>query len=166
MGGMCLHMSAAYLCVCVCLESFSVKDGGRELVHCTLSQWKQDHWFFSNSSLEALVCVWYTVQSTIKLSYIVPSYMDTVWACIWHCFVKIYLLAIWGVSSLIIAQPQVSALLKSWSVDGYWKGGASRICTWSPSSWDMLHVGLEHVGSLNAILHILWVTGLIVARWL
>ena len=30
---------------------------------------------------------------------------------------------------------------------------------WSPAqygSWDMLHVGLEHVGSLHAILHILF----------
>ena len=38
------------------------------------------------------------------------------------------------------------------------KGGATPICTWSPAksgSWDMLHVGLEHVGSLHVILHIL-----------
>ena len=28
-------------------------------------------------------------------------------------------------------------------------------------SWDMLHVGLEHVGSLHTILHMLWVTSII-----
>ena len=40
------------------------------------------------------------------------------------------------------------------SVDGYRKGGATPICIWSSAqsgSWDMLHVGLEHVGSLHAI---------------
>ena len=39
--------------------------------------------------------------------------------------------------------------------------------TWSPAqsgSWDMLHVGLEHVGSLHAILHMLRVTSLMVAK--
>ena len=33
-------------------------------------------------------------------------------------------------------------------MDGYRKGGATPICTWSPAksgSWDMLHVGLEQV---------------------
>ena len=59
----------------------------------------------------------------------------------------LYLLVIRGVPSLIVAP-----------VDGYRKGGATPICTWSPAksgSWDMLHVGLEHVGSLHAILHML-----------
>ena len=63
-----------------------------------------------------------------------------------------------GVPSLIFAQTQVSAPLNSRPVDGYRKGGATPICTWSPAksgSWDMLHVGLEHVGSLHAILHML-----------
>ena len=34
-------------------------------------------------------------------------------------------------------------------MDGYRKGGATPICMWSPAqsgSWDMLHVGLEHIG--------------------
>ena len=35
--------------------------------------------FLSYSSLEVFVCVKYTIQSTIKLSYIVPSYMDIVY---------------------------------------------------------------------------------------
>ena len=69
-----------------------------------------------------------------------------------------FLLVIRGVPSLIFAQTQVSAPLNSRPVDGYRKGGATPVCTWSPAqsgSWDMLHVGLEHVGSLHAILHML-----------
>ena len=69
-----------------------------------------------------------------------------------------YLLVIRGVPSLIIIQAQVSVRIKSRPVDGYRKGGATPICTWSPAqsgSWDMLHVGLEHVGSLHVILHML-----------
>ena len=61
-----------------------------------------------------------------------------------------------GVPSLIFAQTQVLAPSNSRPVDGYRKGGATPMCTWSPAksgSWDMLHVGLEHVGSLHAILH-------------
>ena len=68
------------------------------------------------------------------------------------------LLVVRGVPSLIFAQTQVSAPLNSRPVDGYRKGGATPICTWSPAKsggWDMLHVGLEHVGSLHAILHML-----------
>ena len=58
----------------------------------------------------------------------------------------LYLLVIRGVPSLI--QTQVSAPLNSRPVDGYRKGGATPICTWSPAqsgSWDMLHVGLEYL---------------------
>ena len=47
--------------------------------------------------------------------------------------------------------------LNSRPVDGYRKGGATPICIRSPAqcgSWDMLHVGLGHVGSLHAILHV------------
>ena len=68
------------------------------------------------------------------------------------------LLVIRGVPSLILAQTQVSAPLNSRPVDGYRKGGATLICIWSPAqsgSWNMLYVGLEHVGSLHAILHML-----------
>ena len=76
-----------------------------------------------------------------------------------HQFLCEYrLLVIREVPSLIFAQTQVSAPLNSRPVDGYRKGGATPICTWSPAqsgSWDMLHVGLEHVGSLHAILHML-----------
>ena len=70
----------------------------------------------------------------------------------------LYSLVIRRVPSLIVAQTQVSAPLNSRPVDGYRKGGATPICTWSPAksgSWDMLHVGLGHVGSLHAILHML-----------
>ena len=52
---------------------------------------------------------------------------------------------------MILAQTQVSAPLNSQPADSYRKGGATPICIWSPAqsgSWDMLHVGLEHVGSL------------------
>ena len=57
---------------------------------------------------------------------------------------------------MIIAQTQVSAPLNSRPVDGYRKGRATPIFTWSPAksgSWDTRHVGLKHVGLLNAILH-------------
>ena len=43
--------------------------------------------------------------------------------------------------------------LNSQPVDGYRKGGATPICIRSPAqsgSWDMLHVGLGHVGSVHA----------------
>ena len=30
---------------------------------------------------------------------------------------------------------------------------------------DMLHVGLEHVGSLHVVLHMLWVAGVLVAKY-
>ena len=69
---------------------------------------------------------------------------------------KFLLLVVRGVPSLIFVQTQVSAPLNSRPVDGYRKGGATPICTWNPAKsggWDMLHVGLEHVGSLHAILH-------------
>ena len=69
-----------------------------------------------------------------------------------------FLLVIRGFPSPIFAQTQVSVPLNSRPVIGYRKGGATPICTWSPAksgSWDMLHVGLEHVGSLHAILHML-----------
>ena len=78
-----------------------------------------------------------------------------------------FLLVIRGVPSLIFAQTQVSAPLNSRPVDGYRKGGTTPIRIWSPAqsgSWDMLHVGLEHVGSLHAILHMLCVTSLMVAK--
>ena len=51
-----INKSFSTLCVCVCVhvcgcvgvfESLPVKEGGRERVHCTLSQWKQDQWFLS-----------------------------------------------------------------------------------------------------------------------
>ena len=56
--------------------------------------------------------------------------------------VSFTLLVIRGVPSLIFAQTQVSAPLNSRPVDGYRKGRATPICTWSPAqsgSWDMLH---------------------------
>ena len=65
-----LNITCMYVC------GVSIKEGGRELVHCTLSQWKK---IICHSSLEVLVCVWYTVQSTIPLTYVVPSYVNTVW---------------------------------------------------------------------------------------
>ena len=68
------------------------------------------------------------------------------------------LLVIRGIPSLIFPQTRVSASLNSRHVDGYRKGGATPICIWSSAqsgSWDILHVGLEHVGSLHAILHML-----------
>ena len=73
-------------------------------------------------------------------------------------FTVFLLLVIRGVPSLIFAQTQVLAPLNSRPVDGYRKGGATPICIWSPAlsgSWDMLHVGLGHVGLLHAILHML-----------
>ena len=51
-----------------------------------------------------------------------------------------------------------SAPLNFRPVDGYRKGRATPICIWNPAqsgSSDMLHVGLEHVGLLHAILHML-----------
>ena len=47
--------------VCVCLGSLPVKEGGRELVHCTLSQLMKI-FFLYYSFLEVCVCViWYRV---------------------------------------------------------------------------------------------------------
>ena len=50
------------VCVCVCcLGSLPVKEGGRELVHCTLSQLKKIFFFYC-SFLEVCVCaIWYRV---------------------------------------------------------------------------------------------------------
>ena len=40
--GTCAHV-CVFVCVCVCVfESLPVKEGNREHVHCTLSQWKGD----------------------------------------------------------------------------------------------------------------------------
>ena len=76
-------------------------------------------------------------------------------------FVLFFLLVIRGVPSLIFAQTQVSAPLNSQPVNGYRKGRALlylygvQLMISLVYSWDMLHVGLEHVGSLHAILHTL-----------
>ena len=43
------------VCVCVCVGKSSVKEGGRERVHCILSQRKQDN-LFLYFFLEVLAC--------------------------------------------------------------------------------------------------------------
>ena len=52
----------------VCVESLLVKKGGRERVHCTLSQWKQDNW--TSSSLEVLACEWYVYWTSSYVSIV------------------------------------------------------------------------------------------------
>ena len=119
----------------------------------------------SHSYWGGLVCVWYNMLNNALLSLSLWRYHSC--SYIFDCsavsssYVVFLLLVIRGVPSLILEQTQVSAPLNSRPVDGYRKGGATPIYTWSPAqsgSLDMLHVGLEHVGSLHAIVHMLWVT--------
>ena len=70
-------------------------------------------------------------------SYLVPSWYLAIWISCEYAFstvmllfffnLRFYLLVIRGVSSLIIAQTQVSSLLNSQPVEGYRKGGATFI---------------------------------------
>ena len=56
----CVHVCVC-VCVCVCLGSLPVKEGGRELVHCTLSQLMKIFFLYSSFS-EVYVCaIWYRV---------------------------------------------------------------------------------------------------------
>ena len=140
---MCAYSLCVFVCECVCV---SVCMWVLCLCVWVLSSWAT--WYLA---------IW------ILCKYEFSSF-TTFFQNLWF-----YLLVIRGVPSLIIAQTQVLAPLNSWPVNGYRKDGATPICIWSPvqsGSWDMLYVGLEHVGSLHTILHMLWVTGLMVVKWL
>ena len=79
-----------YVCVCVCLRVFLNSCPLRRVAgNLSIAHWVSEERsliFFSYSSLEVLVCVWYTIQITIKLTYVVPSYVGIVWVCTWYCF--------------------------------------------------------------------------------
>ena len=145
---------------------------------------KVDHFIGSNPTMIMGVGIQTVCAACLPCSQVIRApgnKVSCMWecVCIWcgpgitvafDCFAVyssvFFLLVIRGVASLISAQTlQVSAPLNSQPMDGYRKGRATPICTWSPAqsgSWDMLHVGLEHVMSLQVILHMLWVTGVLV----
>ena len=63
--GWIAHLNITYMCVVFLLRRVA---GNLSIVLWVIEK---------RSSLE--VCVWYTVQSTIPLTYVVPSYVNTVW---------------------------------------------------------------------------------------
>ena len=148
---MCL-VNIIRTCTCsVCCVFVSVCVIRRVAGNMSIALWASENGF----TFGELVCVWYAILSTIKLSYLVAIWI----LCKYEISsfttffqnLRFYVLIIRRVPSLIIAQTQVSFPLNSWPVDGYRKARATpiRIYGWNPArsgSWDMLPLSLEHVG--------------------
>ena len=88
----CVCVCVCVFCVCVCVtvcvcvwESSSTVarwEGWQGTCPLHTEAVKKRSLIFLLSSLEVPVCVWYTIQSIIRLTYVVPSHTSIVWVCI------------------------------------------------------------------------------------